>query len=163
MARAPTIETVWPGNGRKPFRKSEIAPRVATGSFGLVQDARSEKNRIEINLPSHPPATNNLYFNVAGKGRVRSDRYNQWLDESAWMILAQKPGRIGGKFTAEITVKRPDNRRRDIDGLLKPILDCCVKNRIVTDDHLAESVRISWASDGEAVKIVLTKYEGIAP
>jgi Holliday junction resolvase RusA-like endonuclease len=157
MAPRLTIASVFPGKGKRAVAtETRHAP---TGSFGLVTDARKDAERVEIEL-SYPPATNNLYFNVPGKGRVRSDRYNQWLDESAWLLLAQKPGRVSGKFIAEITVNRPDNRRRDLDGLLKPLLDCCVKNRIVSDDSLAERITLAWANGGEGVRVVLTKAEG---
>lgn len=154
-----TISDVFPTKGRAVRVEQRHAP---TGSFGLVQDARNDSERVEIAL-NYPPATNNLYFNVPGKGRVISDRYRQWLDESAWMLLAQKPGRVSGKFIAEITVNRPDNRRRDLDGVLKPLLDCCVKNRIVSDDSLAEKITLAWANGGEGVKVVLTRFEGAAP
>ena len=159
MSRAPTIESVFGAKSKRPVRV-ETWP-AATGSFGLVADARKESERVEISL-SHPPATNNLYFNVAGRGRVRSDRYNQWLDESAWQIAGQRPGRIAGKFVAEITIHRPDNRRRDLDGLLKPLLDCCVKNRIVSDDSLAEKITMQWASGGEGCRLVLTRFNEAA-
>jgi Holliday junction resolvase RusA-like endonuclease len=156
MSRAPQASDIWPVKGAKPVRVEQRF--AATGSFGLDCDARREVERVEISLP-YPPATNNLYFNVAGRGRVKSDRYTQWLEESAWSILAQKAGRIAGKFLAEITVSRPDNRRRDLDGVLKPLLDCCVKNRLIRDDSLCQKIILAWSEGGEGVRIVLTKME----
>ena len=160
MTRAPSISSIFGKGQTRPVRVE--TRHSATGSFGLCVDARPEAREVTLDL-MRPPSTNNLYLNVPGHGRVRSDRYNQWLDESAWMIFAQKPGRIDGKFYADIIIKRPDNRKRDLDGLLKPLLDCCVKNRIIRDDSLAERITLAWAEGGEGVRIVLTKCEGVGP
>lgn len=157
MARRLTIADIFPGKGRKPVRvESRLAP---TGSFSLDCDQRAECDRVEIDL-SYPPATNNLYFNAPGKGRVKTERYAGWLDESGWRIAAQRPGRIVGPFATEITVTRPDNRRRDLDNMLKPILDCLVKHRVIPDDSLGQRHTIQWANDGDGVRVVVTRARG---
>ncbi len=157
MTRRLTIADIFPGKGRKPVRvESRLAP---TGSFSLDCDQRAECDRVEIDL-SYPPATNNLYFNAPGKGRVKTERYAGWLDESGWRIAAQRPGRIVGPFATEITVTRPDNRRRDLDNMLKPILDCLVKYRVTADDSLARRHTIQWADGGDGVRVVVKKWRG---
>ena len=157
MARGLTIADVFPGKGRKPVRvETRSAP---TGAFSLDCDARPECERVEVAL-SYPPATNNLYFNAPGKGRVKTERYADWLDESGWRIAAQRPGRIVGPFATEITVTRPDNRRRDLDNMLKPILDCLVKHRVIPDDSLGQRHMIQWTDDGDGVRVVVTRARG---
>ena len=116
----------------------------------------SEAKRFVVWLP-FPPATNNLFFNAAGRGRVTTDRYRAWQEEAAWRIHAQKPSRVMGPFSAEIVISRPDKRRRDLDGLAKPILDCLVKNSLVEDDSLCERLVMEWALEGEGVLVTVTK------
>lgn len=157
MARGLTLADVFPGKGRKSVRVETRS--VPTGAFSLDCDARPECERVEVSL-SYPPATNNLYFNAPGKGRVKTERYAGWLDESGWRIAAQRPGRIVGPFATEITVTRPDNRRRDLDNMLKPILDCLVKHRVIPDDSLGQRHTIQWANDGDGVRVVVTRARG---
>lgn len=155
MARGLTIADVFPGKGRKPVRvETRCAP---TGAFSLDCDARDERERVVVDL-SYPPATNNLYANVPGKGRVKTERYAGWLDESGWRIAAQRPGRIVGPFATEITVTRPDNRRRDLDNMLKPVLDCLVRHRVIPDDSLGQRHTIQWSDDGDGVRVVVTRW-----
>ena len=89
---------------------------------------------------------------------MKSTRYAAWLTEAGWTIKAQKPGRIEGKYAADIIVSRPDKRRRDLDGLLKPLLDCLVSNGVTDDDHLAQDIRIRWVEYGEGVRVTLSQW-----
>jgi crossover junction endodeoxyribonuclease RusA len=59
----------------------------------------------------------------------------------------------------EIQAFRPDRRRRDLDNLLKAILDSLTHAGVMQDDALIEDLRIYWADDvGGMVKI---KIEGM--
>ena len=104
---------------------------------------------IRLWLP-YPPATNNLFINV-GKRRVRSKRYDAWI-KAAWRELVRhvadlnlRPPMITGAYTAILTAQRPDRRKRDIDGLIKPVLDLLVKAGVTPDDSLCERVTAQWA------------------
>lgn len=102
-----------------------------------------------------PPATNNLFRNVA-KGRARTAAYDAWIAESLWSVAQQKPGRIEGNFTVDMTVQRPDRRRRDLDGTIKATLDLLVKAGVTPDDSLCDALNVRWESrepTGEAVFI----------
>jgi hypothetical protein len=48
---------------------------------------------IEVFLPM-PPTSNNMYVNRRGKGRVKSDQYNAWIEEAGRKPLAGKWARI---------------------------------------------------------------------
>lgn len=126
--------------------------------FSLGVDARQEVRSVVLTLP-FPPSVNNLFFNVAGRGRVPTPRYAEWLNEAAWIIAEARPGRVGGRFEAHLLVGRPDNRRRDLDNLFKPVLDCAVKNRLVTDDSLAEKITAQWSDEIRGVVLTLSKWE----
>ena len=53
------------------------------------------------------------------------------------------------KLRVDIEAFRPDNRRRDLDNLLKSVLDALTHAGVYEDDHLICDLRIHW---GEGVK-----------
>ena len=65
---------------------------------------------------------------------------------------------IEGKFELKIRVRRPDNRRRDLDNLLKALSDGLVKGGVITDDHLCESIDIRWVETGDPCEIEITPF-----
>lgn len=86
---------------------------------------------IRIELPG-PPSTNNLFFNVPKRGRVKSPRYQAWEGEAGLLLKAQKPGRLTGNVEMILTV--PQKTRADLDNLAKPILDLLVTHSVIEDD-----------------------------
>lgn len=90
---------------------------------------------MKIVLP-WPPSVNNLYVNV-GKARRLSQRGKDYCELVAELLLEQG---ITKRFTKdrrlgiEIIAWPPDNRIRDLDGLLKAPLDSLQKARLYPDD-----------------------------
>jgi Holliday junction resolvase RusA-like endonuclease len=158
MAPRLTFADVFPGKGKRPVRaETRHAP---TGSFGLVADARPEKQRVELNIMM-PPSANNMFVNNPHGGRFRSAQYDGWLSEAGWMLAAQKPGRIAGGFEIDVLIPRPTRKGKcDLDNRLKPILDLLTKHRVIADDSLAEKITLAWGV-GDMVRVVLTKAEGV--
>ncbi len=94
-----------------------------------------------------PPSTNNLYANIPGKGRVRSQRYRDWQAAAGWDFNGK--GCINGPFTLAITVCASKRRKgRDLSNFIKPLEDLLVVHGVVEDDSLAQSITIEW---GEAL------------
>lgn len=106
-----------------------------------------------INLP-FPPTTNTLFFNRAGRGRIRTDRYRTWCTAAGWDLKAQKPQAIEGNYSLEIILGRPDKRRRDVSNLIKAVEDLLVEHRIVEDDSKCADVRARWG-DVKGCQVVL--------
>lgn len=158
MARGLTISDVFPHPGKRVRVERKPASRVITGAFSLDCEARKGADAVSLSLP-YPPAVNNLFFNVPGRGRVKSSRYSAWLGEAGWMIAEQKPGRVMGEYEADILAYRPDKRRRDLDGIIKPLLDCLVAYRVTGDDSLARKITIAWAEGGEGVTVTVRPFE----
>ena len=52
-----------------------------------------------------------------------------------------------GKLKVTIEAWRPDNRRRDLDNLLKAVLDALTHAGVWTDDGLIVDLRIYWAEN----------------
>jgi Holliday junction resolvase RusA-like endonuclease len=93
-----------------------------------------------------PPATNNLFINLRKGGRARSERYNDWIAEALAMLgrqeLPKEPYR--GPVSLEIAVGRPDNRKRDIDGVLKPALDLLERAQVYENDSQVHRLNVYW-------------------
>ena len=97
-----------------------------------------------ISLP-FPPPLNNLFANVAGKGRVKSDRYRQWANAAGWEIQSVRPKAIPGPVAITILLGKPDRRRRDLDGMAKAVCDLLVDHRVIEDDSLVQRLTLAWA------------------
>lgn len=52
---------------------------------------------------------------------------------------------ITGPIKVEIIAYRPDNRKRDLDNLLKAVLDGMAKGMIYKDDAQIKDLSIKWA------------------
>lgn len=98
---------------------------------------------IAIRLP-WPPAVNNLYANGA-RGRYRTSRYDAWIADASAALRRQHPEALVGHFKVDLVFDRPDERRRDLDGLAKAPLDLLVKHQVVLDDSLAREIRLRWS------------------
>ena len=160
MTRAPSISSIFGKGQTRPVRVE--TRHSATGSFGLVVDAREGRDRIELTMP-FPPSSNNMFVNNPNGGRFRSSQYDGWLSEAGWVVAGQRPGRIAGRFEIEVTMPRPARKGRfDLDNRLKPVLDLLTKQRIISDDSLAERITLAWGG-GELVRVVLTRCEGVGP
>lgn len=96
-----------------------------------------------LHLPT-PPSVNNLFKNIA-RGRAKTERYEAWIAEAGLKLNLQRPRLVRGPFLVTMVFVRPDLRRRDLDGMIKAPLDLLVKHGVVQDDHLCQSIRLSWS------------------
>lgn len=94
----------------------------------------------------YPPSVNTAFRNKAGGGRVRTKGYNAWRREAQAEILRQRPPKVRGCYRLTIEATRPDNRKRDIDNLIKPVSDILVLGGIIEDDSLCLEVTARWLS-----------------
>lgn len=102
---------------------------------------------VSVDLPI-PPSTNALYRNVRGRGRVKTERYCEWIRAASWDFKDQKPRPVHGPIKIEIAFGRyRDKRRRDIDNRVKGALDGLKDFGVIEDDHLVQELRIYWADD----------------
>lgn len=94
-------------------------------------------------LPEMPPSTNNLYANRAGRGRVKSDAYRNWLSAARWTLKAQGARVITGDVRIEIRVG-PRRANADCTNRLKPIEDA-LSGIAFADDKFVAGASIEWA------------------
>jgi Holliday junction resolvase RusA-like endonuclease len=89
-----------------------------------------------------PPSTNALFRNVKDVGRVKSTPYKRWVKTAMVSMLPQRPKPIAGRVTVEITCRT--NSRRDIDNIIKPVLDLLVRSELIEDDRMVQKVSAEW-------------------
>jgi crossover junction endodeoxyribonuclease RusA len=92
-----------------------------------------------------PPSVNALYRNVPGRGRVKTHRYQTWLNAAGWALKEARPAPMRGDYAMMLICQRPDRRRRDLGNLLKAIEDVLTAHGIIEDDSLATEIHMSWA------------------
>jgi crossover junction endodeoxyribonuclease RusA len=113
---------------------------------------------IELTLP-WPPTVNTYWRNFNGRTIV-SARGRSYRKAVADQVLIQHAAKhIDYAVKVEIQCFRPDRRRRDVDNLLKALLDSMTYAGVMQDDALIEDLRVYWADEaGGMVKIII---EGI--
>lgn len=107
-----------------------------------------------ITLP-FPPSTNNLFVNAGKRGRVRSSRYEMWLNEAGWELKSQRPVKHTGPVNVTIALCPFDKRRRDADNGCKAVLDLLVKHQVIPadDNRFVKSVTAKWVDVGAACSV----------
>jgi len=101
---------------------------------------------VTIRLPM-PPSANACWANVEKVGRVRSTAYRRWSKLAVQELQAQQAGRVAGKFAVVITARRT-KRKRDIDNIIKPLLDL-LSGVVTADDSECERVSAGWTDEGD--------------
>lgn len=103
-----------------------------------------------------PPSVNNLFRNVPGKGRVKTERYNIWMQAAQWDVMLEnnKPRRIE-TLTGPVEIFIELGKTRgDIDNRAKPVLDLMVKAGVIADDRQVQLLVI--ARDRELKHTIVT-------
>lgn len=94
-----------------------------------------------ITMP-YPPTVNS-YYTVA-RGRKILSRKGRAYQKEAIICLYQQcaPKSSEGPYAICISVRPPDKRKRDIDNLIKPLLDSLVEYGAISDDSEVIDLRI---------------------
>lgn len=106
-----------------------------------------------------PPSANELWRVASGGRGYKSARYACWEAQATRELMAQKARSVEGFYALHLRFVSPDNRRRDLDNLCKPVSDALVTMGVIESDHLARKITLEWADEGPAVwgQIVSTK------
>lgn len=108
---------------------------------------------IKLDLP-YPPTVNTYWRNI-GKGRTIISRAGRIyrVDVQAAVLLAGRP-RVSGRLRLGVLLTMPDNRRRDIDNVLKALLDALGHAGVYADDSQIDRLsveRVGVAEPGGAL------------
>jgi crossover junction endodeoxyribonuclease RusA len=62
---------------------------------------------------------------------------------------------ITGPIKLEVIATRPDRRRRDVDNLLKSLLDALDHAEVYEDDSQIQDLRITWECDENQQPVIV--------
>lgn len=136
----------------------------------LEQNAGRFARCIQFALPHFPIPLSSCFVNVAKNGRKDSDRYKLWKTQTD-TYLARKRNLCGhpgsptmpGTVTVCFSLRRPDNRHRDLDNCLKALGDTLTRNHIIEDDSKIVDLRIRWTGEEFDGAVMVSIIEGGAP
>jgi crossover junction endodeoxyribonuclease RusA len=115
---------------------------------------------MELTLP-FPPSVNTYWRNFQGRMLI-SKKGREYRKAVADQVLIQKGAKhYQGKVKLTIEAWRPDERKRDLDNLLKAPLDALTHAGVYMDDQLIVDLRIYWAEDkGGYIKVKVEEVNG---
>lgn len=115
-------------------------------------------SEIRVTLPGFPPSTNHLYATVRGR-RVKTKAYRTWRAGAAMVIRAEAARQDGWIYHDPYYVQieaRGLNRNRDLDNIVKPILDAVVESGAIVDDRWFDHVLAYRVLPCETEETVIT-------
>ena len=107
---------------------------------------------IELILP-WPPSINRYYRTFRNRILISKDgrEYRKTVLEQRRSAPTET---LFGSVEVEIEAFRPDNRKRDLDNLLKAALDALTHAKVFEDDSQIADLRIFWAANkGGVLKV----------
>lgn len=101
---------------------------------------------IELMLP-WPPSVNNYWRMWRNRMVISTD--GRKYRKAVWeQVIQQALGKkVRNRAVVTIQAFRPDHRRRDLDNLLKAVLDALTAAEVWDDDSQVADLRIYWAPD----------------
>jgi hypothetical protein len=100
----------------------------------LIERREISDTAMVLELPMLPPSTNNLYINIPGKGRAKTQKYRDWLHTCGLILRRQVTGRFGGRVDIKIQLE-DCHPTRDASNTIKPIEDLLVLVGAIQDDR----------------------------
>ncbi len=89
------------------------------------------------------PPTINTYYSVARGRKILSKRGRRYKIEAKICLLEQRVNRdLVGPYTICIHARPPDKRKRDLDNILKVLLDSLTEYGAISDDSQIDDLRI---------------------
>jgi len=89
----------------------------------------------------YPPTMNTYWRNWNGR-TVLAKRGREYKS-AVEAVVGPQPPRLSGPLCVMLSVWKPDRRKRDLDNLLKPILDACTHAGVWGDDSQVKALSIA--------------------
>ena len=105
-----------------------------------------------------PPSVNHYWRHVGNRTLIsRTGRaYRQHVLHDVQQLQLRA---ITGPIRLEAIVTRPDRRRRDLDNLLKSLLDALDHANVYEDDSQIRDLRIGWRCDENHEPVIVAGGE----
>lgn len=112
------------------------------GRSGQAMGAAPPAAPVTFTLPV-PPSVNQMFRNVRGKGRVKTEAYDQWKAAAKTSLRLQRVPHIAGSVVVLFGVER-GSLAADIDNRIKAMLDAIVAAKIIVDDNRVTAFAAAW-------------------
>lgn len=93
---------------------------------------------------TYPPSANSMYRAVRGSV-IKSKAYRAWFDAVRFEHKPPMDKALSGRYQIHLIATPPDRRRRDLDNLIKPVLDALTELRLTPDDQHCRKIMAEWA------------------
>lgn len=93
-----------------------------------------------------------LEFPPASGGEALAD----WTARAAGVLASLRPGRVPGPVRLTLTYEERAGRR-DLDHLIRPVVDLCVRHALIDGDHRGtlREVRAGWGAGLRGVRVTI--------
>jgi hypothetical protein len=149
---------IVPRAGARPLRVEKAKPRAAlpkTGQFGLSSEPRPVARDVTLRL-SPPPSPSSLYVPTS-QGLMRSEAFEDWLEQAARRIAAQKPGRVAANYALVITAPRTA-RTRQFGALERPLVELLARCRVIRRGLNPDKFCVSYGGIGGDLTVTLSDF-----
>ena len=108
------------------------------------------KSAIKINLTlPYPPSVNHYYGNRTNGGKYIKSKGQQFRSAVNNIVLLNgSDKKLDQLLKLTLSVYPPDKRKRDIDNILKALLDSLTNAKVYLDDSLIKQLDITWHIGG---------------
>ena len=97
-------------------------------------------------------------FVNSSRGRFRSQKYDEWIQEAGWELARQKPSKCSGAVILKFEFEdNRDKRRRDISNLIKAPEDLLVRYGVIEadDNSIVRGIEAVWSKDVTGLRITV--------
>jgi crossover junction endodeoxyribonuclease RusA len=88
------------------------------------------------------PPTMNTYWRKY-RGRITLSARGRQYKRDVQAVVGPQPPRLVGPLAVTLSVWLPDRRKRDLDNLIKPVLDACTAAGVWIDDSQVAALSIA--------------------
>ena len=103
-----------------------------------------------------PPSANSLFVRTNNK-TIKTKSYSDWQELANLEIISQLPVvHLPEKVPYSVQITANINRQRDLDNIVKPLVDALVRKSIIPDDRYLDQLEVRRTAAGEKNRVLVT-------